>query len=473
MDDRTRERDMGRIDLLMEQEKRIMADLDARQSRLQAQCDTGETVARYVFGWRNVRWYPSDVPILMGDSHSEEDPRMESIAQNDLWSVSYKGMAALIARMDSMGYALRVMRAGAPTQDEVWEAWFVRYVRTENPETIRVYDSSDHACESTLPHAVAEAAVLAVREQQMRPPEPLQDGCPEQRSVFVVRAYKWGLRDCYNLTLGVYDDFDEAVKDADKYALCRYGKFACEVRKHHVHHTLEAALACENEMNNIQAMQGEQRYYVESPYFDEVGYGMYPADDTKDERRDLAGHIDADNFTIHKTEEGFYVKYCTDCERSVTRTSDKLCPACAEVVGAGAEAYRVAGFGWTFADKLRDAILLASARRIPAGSPHIRRKLIEFTQLMLGLRGVKGVLCPRTYYFGLREPFFYVYVYVGDNERAAELVQIHIDEYFPPSYIHGINDDRGVPHFVPLLDSQTLEESITEMVPFLTLLQKA
>lgn len=93
-------------------------------------------------------------------------------------------------------------------------------------------------------------------------------------TVFVVVAYRYGLRDDHSYVVGVFKDVGLAIQAAKDHVQHRGGKYACEV------------LDCDvrNQTNEYDELP-RQIAYIESPYFGLLGRGSQCADDTDKEKR--------------------------------------------------------------------------------------------------------------------------------------------------------------------------------------------
>lgn len=82
--------------------------------------------------------------------------------------------------------------------------------------------------------------------------------------IYVVSAYRWGLRDCHSYVVGAKMSRDEAVTLADAHVEYRGGKYGCEV------------VECDGET-------AKSVYYHECPYFGVAGHGntAQPVDTNK------------------------------------------------------------------------------------------------------------------------------------------------------------------------------------------------
>lgn len=90
-------------------------------------------------------------------------------------------------------------------------------------------------------------------------------------TIYVVTAYRWGLRDRHSYVLGAYYNLGVAKQIAVAEVEGRGGKYGCEI------------VACDpedtaNEDGNVVT----QVHYVESPYFGQAGTGRMPAQWGKD-----------------------------------------------------------------------------------------------------------------------------------------------------------------------------------------------
>jgi hypothetical protein len=92
--------------------------------------------------------------------------------------------------------------------------------------------------------------------------------------MYVVTAYRWGLRDCHSYVVGAYADFDVAKSMAERHVEYRGGKYGCEVEECKLEDVPSTLL---NDEGNAKGC----RYYVESPYFGMAGLGRQPADTSK------------------------------------------------------------------------------------------------------------------------------------------------------------------------------------------------
>jgi hypothetical protein len=81
-------------------------------------------------------------------------------------------------------------------------------------------------------------------------------------NVFVVSAYRWGLRDCHSYVVGVRDTLDAARELADSHVEYRGGKYGCEV------------VQCDTgAVSAGGAESATSVYYRESPFFGAAGHG--------------------------------------------------------------------------------------------------------------------------------------------------------------------------------------------------------
>ena len=91
-------------------------------------------------------------------------------------------------------------------------------------------------------------------------------------TIYVVTAYKWGLRDNHSYVVGAYTDLEQAKCIADSHVEYRGNKYGCEVT------------SCVQNDNELEDGNDELRmYYVECPYFGN-GVGMrssQPVDSSK------------------------------------------------------------------------------------------------------------------------------------------------------------------------------------------------
>lgn len=92
-------------------------------------------------------------------------------------------------------------------------------------------------------------------------------------SVYVVSAYRWGLRDCHSYVVGAREREDDARALADAHVEYRGGKYGCEV------------VECDM-CGGVGDGRGQRRtvYYRESPYFGAAGHGntAQPVDKNKE-----------------------------------------------------------------------------------------------------------------------------------------------------------------------------------------------
>lgn len=95
--------------------------------------------------------------------------------------------------------------------------------------------------------------------------------------VWVVVAYRYGMRDAHSYVVGAYSNEDAANAAARGECEYRGGKYGCEV------------VVCPLADSYVEGVQTpEQSHYVESPYHGMLGDGYHPADLTSNERKQKA-----------------------------------------------------------------------------------------------------------------------------------------------------------------------------------------
>lgn len=82
-------------------------------------------------------------------------------------------------------------------------------------------------------------------------------------SVYVVTAYRWGLRDCHAYVVGAKLTLVEATALADAHVEYRGGKYGCEVTE----------CAMDGDIGDGGG-NAKQVYYRECPYFGAAGHGI-------------------------------------------------------------------------------------------------------------------------------------------------------------------------------------------------------
>ena len=86
-------------------------------------------------------------------------------------------------------------------------------------------------------------------------------------ALYIVTAYRYGMRDAHSYVVGAWTDLAVAKAAADSEVEYRGGKYGCEVVESN-----------SGPAWTEQVRVAKQVYYVESPYFGMLGLGNQPAD---------------------------------------------------------------------------------------------------------------------------------------------------------------------------------------------------
>jgi|GEM_PF-3491937 len=172
----------------------------------------------------------------------------------------------------------------------VFRYWLCRWhraawnrTRMDSQRKMTVLEYVDDATMLAAPQGSAIPASKLLRAEVSHAATPAASLC-----VWVVVAYRYGMRDLHSYVVGAYSSEEAARAGAAGEMDYRGGKYGCEVVK------------CEVQAAYQEGDAPKQTHYVESPYHGMLGGGRNPADHTSDSWKEkmLAAHVGG---KTHKT----------------------------------------------------------------------------------------------------------------------------------------------------------------------------